>query len=57
MREARRREGRRGRLPERKEGGGGMSAGTTPKRKAARDFQGFRKVEQRLAPPPFMEEA
>ena len=32
-------------------GGGGMSAGTTPKRKAARDFQGFRKVEQRLAPP------
>lgn len=41
-------------------GGGGWSAGTTPKRKAARDFQGFRKVEQRLAPassPPFKEEA
>lgn len=50
MREARRREGRRGRLPKRKEGG--VSAATTPKRKAAKDFQGYREVE-----PPFMEEA
>lgn len=56
MREARRREGRRGRLSERKEGEGGVSRDYLRERRPG-NFKDFEKWINALGAPPFMEEA